>query len=58
VPAAARKAQFERLATKLGETAAETERAAAEVPEAAKPTLERIVSTAREGEKQLRKLAQ
>jgi hypothetical protein len=58
VPAAERKAQFEALAAKLSATAAETEKIAAEVPQAAKPTLERIVSTAREGEKQLRKMAQ
>ena len=58
VPAAARKAQFEALAAKLGATAAETEKIAAEVPQAAKPTLERIANTAREGEKQLRKMAQ
>jgi hypothetical protein len=58
VSAADRKAKFEALAAKLSATAAETQKIAAEVPQGAKPTLERIVNTAREGEKQLRKMAQ
>ena len=58
VPAAERQAKLRSLAARLGEAAGETEAAAAEVPQNAKPTLERIATTARDGEKKLRELAQ
>ena len=58
VPPAERKSRLEALAGKLAATAGETEKAAGEVPENAKGTLQRIANTARDGEKKLRQLAQ
>jgi hypothetical protein len=58
VPPAERKSRLEALAGKLAATADETEKAAREVPENAKDTLQRIANTARDGEKKLRQLAQ
>jgi hypothetical protein len=58
VPPAERKSRLEALAGKLAATADETEKAARDVPENAKGTLQRIANTARDGEKKLRQLAQ
>jgi hypothetical protein len=57
VPPAERKSRLEALAGKLAATANETEKAATEVPQDAKPTLQRIATTARDAEKKLRELA-
>jgi hypothetical protein len=51
-----RKEQLNALAAKLAETAAQAEKLT-EVPPDAKPALQRIVNSARDGEKNLRKLA-
>ncbi|MBA4191854.1 MAG: hypothetical protein C0467_28070 [Planctomycetaceae bacterium] len=54
---AERKAQLTELARKLGATADEVKKAAGEVPPDAKPILERIVDTARFGQKKLQDMA-
>jgi hypothetical protein len=56
VPAEKEK-EFQQLAKKLGETAAEVERVAAEVSPDAKPALQRIINTARDGETKFQALA-
>ncbi len=54
---AERKAQLTDLARKLGQTADEVKKATEEVPPEAKPILERIVDTARFGQKKLQDMA-
>jgi hypothetical protein len=54
---AERRKEFESLAGKLGETATEAEKLIGEVPPEAKPAIQKIVDSARAGEKKLRVLA-
>jgi hypothetical protein len=53
-----KKGEFEALAKKMGQTAAEVEKVAAEVSPDAKPALDRIVGMARDGEKKFQALAE
>jgi len=53
---AEREAQFKSLAEKLGETAAETDKLVGEVPPEAKPALQKIADSARDGQQKLKKL--
>jgi hypothetical protein len=51
------KAEFGRLTNKLGTAATEAEKVLGEVPPESKPALQRIVDTARDGQKNLAKIA-
>jgi hypothetical protein len=57
MPAAERQAEFAALARKLGETAAQTETATAEVAPEARAALERIRDSARFGQRKMSELA-
>lgn len=53
LPPAERQAEFQALADRLGETAAETDRMLGSVPPESKPALQKIADTARAGQKSL-----
>jgi hypothetical protein len=53
MPEAERQAQFKALADKLGDTAADADKMMGDVPPDAKPALQKIADSAREGQKKL-----